>query len=93
MINSGKDAHGQVDYADWFLKQGVCSVFKHVLDGDAEAVSKCSQHQVAMARRTVVFVVDRPLLKEEAKARGRAQKLAHVQAKLERERQLFPQLA
>ena len=59
-INMGKDEDGNDDPTEWFASQYIEGIVKMIKE-DLEGLERLSEHDKAIARRIVVFVVEESL--------------------------------
>ena len=62
-INMGKDERGNDDPTEWFANEHLEGIVR-MLKGDLEGLKRLSEHDKAIARRIVVFVVEDDLFDE-----------------------------
>ena len=64
-VNYGTDGSGGVDKAEWFLSQGLPALAA-LINRDAAGIERGGEHDIAIARRAVIFCVDENLYEEGA---------------------------
>lgn len=57
-INAGKTQEGAINHCDWFEKQNHMGGMAMLVRKDTEALKSASEHDQAVARRAVVFILD-----------------------------------